>query len=194
MSSYEQIIERKRQKAVAAAAAAAAVAIKTGAEGNPQETDGAEQSAPEQREIAVITDPPVSSPPNTSTEVVTPADPKKRARSDDSMPRVYAPQWGVLEDDRIIVPAPRAATIVGPDLCRGLILPADRKTFAKANDLEACTEMLSLLSMVSSFLQQFILLITRPSFSILNFFPCLILGCLLVRCCHRTDRGDTCQA
>lgn len=144
MSSLGHIIERKRKKAAQLSIAATA------------EADAADQSAGKELESVPDTggrsETPVASPPRDQGDGIVQAlstDSRKRGRSGDAGLKVYHPPWGVLETDQIIVPAPQLSTIVGPDLCRGLILPADRPTFAKANDLEACTEMLALLSMVS---------------------------------------------
>lgn len=103
--------------------------------------------------------------------------------------RPFVPQWGVLENDAIACLAPSPSRDVGPDLCRGLILPADRALYHKVDGLEACTEMLALLSMVSSFPYYTFVY----SFGYLDICLGLISSCSLG--CHRNlpDEGDASQ-
>lgn len=146
MTTRLDILERKRKKAADLAAAALA------AEANAnKQVEGVETLAIDQGEKSLVVTPPTSSPPREPVPEGTPVEPKKRPRSENTELKVYSPQWSVLDTDRIIVPAPSSSKNVGPDLCRGLVLPADRPTVSKLNNVEACTEMMTLLSMVSFF-------------------------------------------
>lgn len=71
----------------------------------------------------------------------------KRPRLNEEVVRTYAPQWGVLSTDSVLNLCPKEAKKVGPDLCRGLILPEDRQVYEETDPMAACTEMLALLSM-----------------------------------------------
>lgn len=145
-------MERKRRKAAEAVATALAVV-----NASTQAIDASEVVVPDQREKSGVATPPAASPPRDLEQVGDlQADSRKTTRRNEMELKVYAPQWGVLETDNMISPAPDSAKDVGPDLCRGLILPVDRPSFDKVNDIGACTEMLAHLSMVSSLPSYFI--------------------------------------
>lgn len=80
------------------------------------------------------------------------------------MVRTYVPQWGVLSTDSIIARVSVAAKEVGPDLYRGLVLPVDRKKYEQFGSVEACSEMLGLLSMICLKIFLFSFTPTFPSF------------------------------
>ena len=93
---------------------------------------------------------PVTSPPK-EPEGELPKETRKRNRANEEMVKTYTPQWGVLATDSVALAAPQAALEVGPDLCRGMILPADRSTYEKLSAAKALTEAMALISMVKSF-------------------------------------------
>lgn len=78
-------------------------------------------------------------------------EPRKRPRSLSGTVETYATKWAVLSSDALACPASTPAKEIGPDLCRGLMLPSDAPAYAAADPVTACTEMLALLSMVSLF-------------------------------------------
>lgn len=92
------------------------------------------------------------------------ADPRKRHRSQDDIVQTYVPRWGVLVSDATACPAPDPAKDIGTDVCKGLMLPRDAPTYAKAEPLEACTELMALLTMVGFFGLYFYLYIFFFSF------------------------------
>lgn len=71
----------------------------------------------------------------------------KSPRQEDAVVKAYAPQWGVLSTDSVLKLCPKEPKEVGPDLCRGLMLPEDRPTYEATDPLDACTEILALFSM-----------------------------------------------
>lgn len=82
---------------------------------------------------------------------------RKRVPSNEAdVIQTYTPQWDVLSTDSVCFRAPAAAREIGPDLCRGLMLPADCPRYSSVGVLDACTEMLGLLSKVSEYFALFI--------------------------------------
>lgn len=75
----------------------------------------------------------------------------KRVRLPEVALTTYVPQWGVLSTDAICHEIPAMARKVGLDPYQGLILSIDRATYEKVGVVDACTEMLGLLPMVSSY-------------------------------------------
>lgn len=73
----------------------------------------------------------------------------KRSRANDEVIKTYVPQWGVLTTDAIASSVPPSAREVGPEFCRGLILPRDRALYDNVSAVDACTELMGLLSMAS---------------------------------------------
>ncbi|KAL8146788.1 hypothetical protein AgCh_004506 [Apium graveolens] len=82
-------------------------------------------------------------------EYIGEGNPSKRTRSKEGIVHSYLPGWGVLTSDHTVYPARQSTKEVASDLCHGLQLPVDLPTFASASAIEACTELLSFLSLAA---------------------------------------------
>ena len=139
VSSREEIVERRRKKAADMEAAAAAAALK-GA--NSQVT-------PEDQDREIIVPKPTEPPMVLSTEAASSeCGIHKRPRGSEEAIRTYVPKWGVLTTDRVCYGVLEESKEVAPDLCRGLMLPADQSLYSAASPTEAVTELMTLLSLV----------------------------------------------
>lgn len=129
-------MERRRQKAEALQAAVAVIVDKVVPErGDEKEVPKETPVTSPLREVKNQEEPPL-------------IDPRKRVRMDDDVVKTYTPEWGVLSTDGVVSSVPPTTHEVGPDIYRGLDLPADRSLYDKVGTVDACTELMVLISMV----------------------------------------------
>ncbi|XP_074352390.1 uncharacterized protein LOC141691559 [Apium graveolens] len=150
VSSREALIERKKARAAEkwAAEEAAKKAADKGAtpdpsEGTGERTQTEKPSSPRQSRVASEAEE------GDDLEYMGEGNPSKRTRSKEGIMRSYLPGWGVLTSDHTVYPARQSTKEVASDLCHGLQLPVDHPTFASASATEACTELLSFLSLAA---------------------------------------------
>ncbi|XP_074352149.1 uncharacterized protein LOC141691316 [Apium graveolens] len=147
VSSREALIERK--KARAAERRAAEEAAKKAAEGRAtpdpsKETAQTEMASPPRQSRAAS-----EAEEGDGLEYMGEGNPSNRTRNQEGIVRSYLPGWGVLTSDHIVYPARQSTKEVASDLCHGLQLSVDLPTFASASATEACTELLSFLSLAA---------------------------------------------
>lgn len=75
-------------------------------------------------------------------------EPRKRHRAPGDVIETYVPKWDVLSSYSVAHAAPEPAKEVGPDLYRGMMLLADAPLYAGTDAVEACTQLMALMSMV----------------------------------------------
>ncbi|KAK1388194.1 hypothetical protein POM88_016372 [Heracleum sosnowskyi] len=136
VSTRQAIIERKRAKFQASQAAQAGGSLNPAREGDDQNTP--EQSAPPS---------PRRQPKQTEKAPLSLAARKRSRRGD--VVKTYVPQWAVLEMDSFTTPAPMMAKDLSLDLCWALMLPADRPKYDWLSPVDACVELMGLLSMAT---------------------------------------------
>ena len=142
VSSRQEIVERRKQKAAELQAAAAQ-------KGAGVDLAIPDEPAPKTTEPEQIEQPPQVESSERAEGLEVPPGSQKRHRAGDGVVRTYVPRWGVLDSDHICYGVPEEAKDVAPDLCRGLMLPADRPLYSAATPTEACSELMSLQSLVS---------------------------------------------
>ncbi|KAK1362161.1 hypothetical protein POM88_046635 [Heracleum sosnowskyi] len=150
VSSRQAIVDRKRAKfeaeqaAFAARAAEAAEAVEAaGADASPN--DGRQVGEKQAHEQSTPSSPP---PTDRAEQAIGSALVRKRARRGDVI-KMYVPQWAVLESDSIATTDPKAIKEIAPDLCRALVLPADRPAYEKLGLADACADLMAFLSKVT---------------------------------------------
>ncbi|XP_074363957.1 uncharacterized protein LOC141704649 [Apium graveolens] len=146
VSSREALIERKKARAAekrAAEEAAKKKAAEQRATPDPSEETGERASPPRQSRAASEAEE------GDDLEYMGDGNPSKRTRNQEGIVRSYLPGWGVLTSDHIVYPARQSTKEVASDLCHDLQLPVDLPIFASASATEACTELLSFLSLAT---------------------------------------------
>ncbi|KAK1397095.1 hypothetical protein POM88_006958 [Heracleum sosnowskyi] len=147
VSSRQAIVERKRAKfeaeqaalaAKAAEAAEAAGATEGSAAANPGHQEGNEKT-PVQSEKATGAEQ------EQQTEIPLV---RKRVRRGDVL-KTYVPQWAILETDGVTSADKKAVKEIAPDLCRALVLPADRPNYDRLDIADACADMMAFLSLAT---------------------------------------------
>ncbi|KAK1390009.1 hypothetical protein POM88_018187 [Heracleum sosnowskyi] len=136
VSTHQAIMERKKAKFQASQAAQA------GGSSNPVR-EGDDQNAPEKSAPPS----PRQQPKQTGKASLSPASRKRAWRGD--VVKMYVPQWAALETDSFATPAPMAAKDLAPDLCRALMLPADRPKYERLSPVDSCAELMGMLSMAT---------------------------------------------
>ncbi|XP_074377500.1 uncharacterized protein LOC141719021 isoform X2 [Apium graveolens] len=151
MSSREALIERKKAMAAEKRVAEEAAKKKAADGGATPNPSGETEERPEAERVTPLRQAPAASDRDDEDEpvVVREGNPSKRTRSREGIVQSYLPGWDVLTSDHTVYPARQSTKEVASDLCHGLQLPADLPTFALASPTEACTELLSFLSLAA---------------------------------------------
>lgn len=125
-------MEQKIKKVDELQATAAAVTLKeAGVHATPEDQD-LETSVPKHSE------PPVGAQAiEESMESGVAQGPNKCSRGEEDVIRTYVPKWGMLMTDHICYGVLEESKEVAPDLCRGLMLPADQSLYSAATSAEA---------------------------------------------------------
>ncbi|XP_074343475.1 uncharacterized protein LOC141682669 [Apium graveolens] len=151
MSSREALIERKKARATAKKAAEEASkkkAAEGGATPNPSEET---KERPQAERVSPLLQAPTASKggEGNDLEFMGEGNPSKRTRSREGIVQSYLPEWGVLASNHTMYPARQSTKEVASDLYHDLHLHADLPTFSSASPTEACTELLSFLSLAA---------------------------------------------
>ncbi|XP_074376603.1 uncharacterized protein LOC141718130 [Apium graveolens] len=150
VSSREALIERKKARAAEKRAAEEAAKKVSDRRATPDPSEDTGERAQTERAL-----PPRQSHAASEAEegddleYMGEGNPSKRTRSKEGIVRSYLPGWGVLTSDHIVYPARQSTQEVASDLCHDLQLLVDLPTFTSASATEACTELLSFLSLAA---------------------------------------------